>query len=280
LTGARREVDLFFRMVRVVYSYAGRGRVPCGNVKMADANVQDTITNVGPSVARSMASVGVHTVGDLLRFKGIVPGIRSPRLRKFQEQAKALMGSCGAAAESRRQPESVVKKHTWCGQTMHFPHGRGLYVGVVGDMLVKGPLVGMVVRFENAAGRTQMCAVSPQTLSALHLLWLQNDVASDDSDDDHIRPEVQPVRYKLPPLLVDPAEMHRFPAGAPQRLAIKFALREVNQVYHLVRAERLLPLLSPPASPARSEPPTPVRSWADVPSPHPSRGRRGPSYDL
>lgn len=246
---------------------------------MADASVKK-LGGVGDVFANAMAACGVYTTRDLAQYKGAdIPGIPAARLRTFRKQAQAVMGAGGAATESRRQPDSVIKSHTWRDQAMHFPHGRGLYVGVVGEMLVKGPLVGMVVRFKNAAGRTQMCAVSPQTLSALHLLWLQNDVASDDSDDEHERPDAQPVRYKLPPLLVDPAEMHRFPAGAPQLQAIQYALREVNQVYHLVSDERLLspspppPPLLLPASPVRSDPPTPVRSWSGVPSPHPSRGQ-------
>lgn len=250
---------------------------------MADADVQ-TLRGVAEKLAGAMAACGVRTVGELARYKGDeMPGMSASRLRAFRKQAQAVLRS--AACESKRHPDSVIRSHTWRGQAVHFPHGRGLYVGTVGELLVKGPLVGMVVRFKNAAGHTQMCAVSPQTLSALHLLWLQNDVASDDSDDEHERPAARPVWYKLPPLAVDPGETRRFPDGAPQLQALKLTLREVNQVYHLVSDERLLPPSSPePDSPVRSDPPTPVRSWSGVPSPHPSRGSGGQpafrSYEL
>lgn len=174
-----------------------------------------TLPGVGPKTKTLLHTYGITTIDALLRYKG------GPIPRMNIEHLKALaLSSLGETTE--------LTNHNWYNHIVHIVRARKRVVRArVKQLNVKGDNILLLVEWRERT-RIKTKTVTPVALLALQIMWLNNDIVSDDSGSDS--PEV--VTTPLPKFLVDPEDPYLRRLNLQQQKSLRHTVREVNQLYN------------------------------------------------
>lgn len=138
----------------------------------------------------------------------------------------------------------VISSHTWKGLTVHnidvFEEGEGAHRSRIhrvtcGNIIVGEGRVMILLHFHNKSPKKKggVAAMDPIAISAAHQSWLNSDIVSDDSDDEHAVPILLPPQNKLPPLAITMEGKDQYDSLTPgHRKSVDFVLRQTNIYFH------------------------------------------------
>lgn len=170
----------------------------------------------GRATIQKLNANGLYTYQNLLDFEGSVPGINLGTLRKV------------AVHELKNTKE--VSAHNWQDRVGHVIRERGQVTRAVVENLVIGPHRVLLTVAWQSRGKTKRKSISPIAMLCTQILWLSNDVISDDSDED----SCEPMETILPKFLVD-VENPVIKSLNPHELrAIHSVVKETNQLYNCI----------------------------------------------
>lgn len=123
-----------------------------------------------------------------------------------------------------------IDQHNWKNCVVHVVLSKGSIVrGVVGNIVVGQHNVLMNVAWSKT-GRNMQKNVSPVVLLCTNILWMSNDVLSDDSDADIYTKSI----LRLPKLRVHSDNIIFKKLNQSELNAIHIVIKETNQLYNCI----------------------------------------------
>ena len=193
-------------------------------VKAARANGQreesDPITMLkgcGRISSQKLNSNGVFTYRQLIAFKGDIPGVNVGALKNT------------ALADLKPTKSTVeIQNHNWKDRVCHLVREKGQVTRAIIGNLVVGPHRVLLDVKWTARGKRRTKAISPVALLCAQILWLSNDIISDDSDSD----SGESLQSVLPKFLVDTTSTVIQNLSRSELVAIHSVVKETNQLYN------------------------------------------------
>lgn len=170
---------------------------------------------------------GVYTYRDLLGFTGVISGVNIDHLRHLASR------EIGVARTS-----VTMDYHSWKGMVGHLIRSKGHVTRVIIGDLVVGPHTVHLNTSWIQGGKIHRKAVSPVSLLCAQIMWLSNDIVSDESDSD----SYDPVETTLPKFLVETENPKIKTLTKPELDAIHSIVRETNQLFNCVYLTPIRPL--------------------------------------
>lgn len=140
----------------------------------------------GKKTLEKFHSIGIHTYGDLISYSGLVLGCD---IIKFKEMAKKELSQ-----------KKHITSHSWHNRICHITRKNGGATRVrIKDLVIFPHRILMnVIWIEKK--QTKRKSVSPLMLIATQVLWIDENIVSDDSDSD----SCEKLERVLPKLSIDP----------------------------------------------------------------------------
>jgi hypothetical protein len=170
----------------------------------------------GKISTNKLNSHGIYTYKDLIGYIGNIPGVNLDVLKTL------------ALDELRNTKE--IDAHNWKDRIGHVIRAKGQVTRAVIENLIVGPhRVLLMVRWQSK-GKTRRKAVSPVALLCAQILWIANDIISDDSDDE----SCEPMDSSLPKFLIDIENSKVNELSNSELKAVHSVIKETNQLYNCV----------------------------------------------
>lgn len=182
-------------------------------------NANDNISllkGCGKATTNKLNAHGIYTYQSLIRFKGDIPNINLKQLQTV------------AIKELNNSKE--IDAHNWKDRVCHVVRAKGHVTRAVIENLVIGPHKVMLSVKWKDKGKTCRKQVTPISLLCTQIMWLSNDIMSDDSDSD----SCDPIEHMLPKFLIDVKNTSVLTLTQFELQGIQSVVKETNQLYNCV----------------------------------------------
>ena len=170
----------------------------------------------GRATCLKLNSHKVYTYQDILDFTGSIPGVNIPGLQR-------------TAREQLKNTIEIIA-HNWYNLVCHVVRQKGQIIRAVIGKLIIGPHRITLNVTWTSRGKLRQTSISPVSILCTQILWLSNDIVSDDSGDE----SCDPFEQKLPKFLVEPQHAVFQTLSLQQLKAVHSTIKETNQLYNCV----------------------------------------------
>ena len=161
---------------------------------------------------------GIRTLTDLVKFDGTIRGVA---IDKFKRQAKEAL-----------RCEKEIAAHNWKSRVVHVICAKGRVTRAeIGNLVIGPHITYLWVTWREKKGMVRK-KVSPVNLLCANVMWFNGDIISDDEDEDSPELGLEPVKEFLPKFFVDPQNFMVQQLTTNEKAAIKFVVREINQLHN------------------------------------------------
>eukprot|EP01047_Picozoa_sp_COSAG01_P008374 COSAG01_NODE_330_length_18723_cov_96.763155_13_plen_191_part_00 len=173
----------------------------------------------GKMTIQKLNANGIYTCRDLIEFEGSIPKLNVESLKKKAQQQNNNQNIC-------------IDSHNWKDRVCHITTKKNHVVRAkIGNLIIGKHFTALEVGWKTKC-KTEKCKklVTPSAVLCTHILWITNDIMSDDSDEE----SEETVTSVLPKILVDTRCEAVKNLNPNQKKALHSVIKETNQLYACV----------------------------------------------